>query len=512
MKEPCATSVILLNLIEGLIIFKMRNNLTVAIYQQDEKEYPRNPPFNPPQAFPETPFEVALDTQDSVYSSVRELFKLLEYDMENFGTPEWNPLGWLIKRGETVFLKPNMIAERHYYKEEWEHVITHGSVIRALVDYVFIALKGAGKIIIGDSPSTEADFEKIIARQGVREIQRLYAERKNFEIEIIDLRDECWIERDRVVIDKIRLNGDPRGKVCFDLADKSMFAELDKRGIRYYGAFYDSDETNFHHQKGRHEYAISKSVISADVIINLPKLKTHKKCGLTVNLKSLVGINAQKNWLPHYSFGSPETGGDQFPQEKTKQRLENALVGRAKQSLLNKNPITQTVARRTKNLAYKFFGHTEEVVRSGNWHGNDTVWRMSLDLNRILFYGDVDGTLSGNRKRKRFFSVVDGIVAMEGNGPVAGDARPLGILIAGETAAAVDAACVRLMGFDEEKILLVRKAFEKHDFPLIESGIESIETVSNRAEWNKNLSEWKVDDGLHFKPHFGWAGHIEKED
>src|SRR3712207_9511264 len=35
------------------------------------------------------------------------------------------------------------------------------------------------------------------ALQGFREIQKIYADKKNFEIEIIDLRDEYWIERDR---------------------------------------------------------------------------------------------------------------------------------------------------------------------------------------------------------------------------------------------------------------------------------------------------------------------------
>lgn len=492
----------------------MKNNFTVAIYQQSERQYSSKPPFNPPQIFPETPVETENDAANEVYSSLRQLFKLLEYDPENYGTAEWNPLGWLIKPGETVFLKPNMIAERHYYKPDWNYVITNGSIIRAVVDYVFIALGGRGKIIIGDSPSTESDFEKMTVLMGLKEIQKIYADLKKFEIEIIDLRDEYWVERDRVVIDKINLSGDPRGKARFDLADKSMFAELDDKDIRYYGAFYDTDETNRHHQKNRHEYAISKSVMEADVLINLPKLKTHKKCGLTVNLKSLVGINAQKNWLPHYMFGSPESGGDQFEHENAKQKLENALVGKAKKSLLNKNPIAQTIARKTKNLAYKVFGHTEEVIRSGNWHGNDTVWRMALDLNRILFYGDGNGgTLSTSGKKKRFFSIVDGIIAMEGNGPVAGDAKPLGILIAGENPVAVDAACARLMGFDEEKILLIKKAFEVHDFPLIRGHIEDIETVSNVENWNKNLSRWTTNDSLRFKPHFGWVGFIEgKED
>lgn len=495
------------------VIFQMKENLKVAVYQQKSQKYSENPPFNPPQIFPETSFKSVIDEQNEVYASVRELFKLLEYDAENYGKPAWNPLGWLINPGETVFLKPNMIAESHYYKrDEWNYVITNGSVIRAAVDYVYIALKGKGKIIIGDSPSTGSDFEKMRGRMGLREIQKLYGDEKNFEIEILDLRDEYWIERDRVVIDKIKLTGDPRGKVEFNLADKSMFAELDDKNIRYYGAFYDADETNIHHQKGRHEYKIAKSVIEADVLINLPKLKTHKKCGLTVNLKSLVGINAQKNWLPHYIFGSPENGGDQFERENTKQKLENALVGKAKKALLQKNPVALAVARKTKNLAYKFFGHTEEIVRSGNWHGNNTVWRMSLDLNRILFYGKPDGAFSTGGKVKRFFSIVDGIIAMEGNGPVAGDAKPLGILVAGENPAAVDAVCTRLMGFDEKKIPLVKKAFEKHELPLTEANIEDIETVSNLANLNKNFSQLKTGDGFQFKPHFGWTGFIEKQD
>jgi len=36
------------------------------------------------------------------------------------------------------------------------------------------------------------------------------------------------------------------------------------------------------------------------------------------------------------------------------------------------------------------FGDTEEVVRSGNWFGNDSHWRMCLDLNKLLLYGEAD--------------------------------------------------------------------------------------------------------------------------
>ncbi len=483
----------------------------VAIFQQSQTTYAQQPPFNPPKIFPETPFNVETDETNEAYASVRELFHLLNYDSENYNTPKWNPLGWLIKSGEAVFLKPNMIAEKHYYKDEWEYVITNGSVIRAVVDYVFIALNGEGKIIIGDSPSTESDFDEIVRRMGLKEIQSLYRQEKNFEIEIIDLRDEHWIEKDRIVIETKKLSGDPRGGVSVDLANESMFVELDKQGKKYYGAFYDTDETNQHHLDGKHEYSISKSTIISDVFISLPKLKTHKKCGLTVNLKGLVGINAKKNWLPHYIFGSPETGGDQFDKASAKTGLENTVVRKAKQILLKKNPVTQIVARKTKNLAYKVFGSTEDVVRSGNWHGNNTVWRMSLDLNRILLYANADGTMREAGEAKRYFSVVDGIVAMEGNGPVAGIPKQTGVLLAGPNPVAVDAVCARLMGFDYTKLPIVFRAFDEHRFPLIDESIDEISIASNNHIWNRSLSEWLFSDVFNFEPHFGWKGSVEAE-
>jgi uncharacterized protein (DUF362 family) len=484
----------------------------VAIIKQARTSYAQRAPFHPPIIFPETPFRQDVDESNETYASVRELFRLLAYDATHFDSAAWNPLGWLIKPGETVFLKPNMIAEKHYYKNEWEYVITNGSVIRAVIDYVFIALQGKGKIIVGDAPSTEANFDEIIKRMGLREIQSLYRQSKSFEIEIIDLRDEVWIEKDRVVLDTVKLPGDPAGKTAVNLAGESMFAELDHGGKYYYGAFYDTAETNHHHSAGKHEYSISQSPLRADVFISLPKLKTHKKCGLTVNLKGLVGINANKNWLPHYAYGSPETGGDQFEKASARGDLENAVVRRAKQVLLGKNPAAQIVIRKTKGLAYKLFGSTEEIVRSGNWHGNDTVWRMALDLNRILFYGNADGSMRDVAQTKRYFSIVDAIIAMEGNGPVAGVPKATGCLLAGVNPVAVDAVCARLVGFDYRKLPIVARALEPHAFPLIEGGVESIEMLSNNPAWNRPLAEWRSTDAFEFEPHFGWKGKVELAD
>ena len=221
--------------------------------------------------------------------------------------------------------------------------------------------------------------------------------------------------RRTVYIETVKLLGDPLGNVQFNLADNSLFEEHDGKNKKYYGAFYDIDETNKHHRDGVHEYMVSRTALESDVFINLPKLKTHKKVGVTLNLKGLVGINGNKNWLPHYCFGAPEEGGDQFLKNTLSSNLENRVVIKAKKLLLNNNQVTQLIARKLKNAGYALFGDTEKVIRSGNWCGNDTCWRMTLDLNRILLYGRSDGNLVD--VPKRCFSVVDGIIGMEGNGP-----------------------------------------------------------------------------------------------
>jgi uncharacterized protein (DUF362 family) len=58
----------------------------------------------------------------------------------------------------------------------------------------------------------------------------------------------------------------------------------------------------------------------------------------------------------------------------------------------------------------------------------------------------------------RSFAIVDGIVGMEGNGPIQGQPRRCGVLVMGGDLAAVDATCCRIMGIDPEKIDYLRLA------------------------------------------------------
>src|SRR5687768_17691117 len=80
------------------------------------------------------------------------------------------------------------------------------------------------------------------------------------------------------------------------------------------------------HGKGRHRYLVAKDVLDADVVINLPKLKTHRKAGVTCALKNLIGINGNKEFLPHHRVGGAEAGGDCYPgSSRTKRALEFVL-------------------------------------------------------------------------------------------------------------------------------------------------------------------------------------------
>jgi uncharacterized protein (DUF362 family) len=117
---------------------------------------------------------------------------------------------------------------------------------------------------------------------------------------------------------------------------------------------------------------LARTVVSADVLISLPKLKTHHWAGATLSLKNMFGT------LPGICYG---------------------------------------------------------------WPKNELHWR-GID-NSI-----VDIALT----RTPDFIVVDGIVGMEGDGPLNGTPKPLGALIMGSDPLAVDATCCRLMHLHPERI------------------------------------------------------------
>ncbi len=414
-----------------------------------------------------------------------------------------------IRPGDRVVLKPNWVKEhdeRNPGSQNWEHVVTHPSVIESVARWVAPFLQGSGSITVCDAPQTDSSFGLIRSYcQLDAMIARLRQEFDGVRFELLDLRPEEWHAVDGVTVSKRSLPGDPLGSTLVCLNDASEFVGFSGLG-RLYGASFDMAETNTRHEGLHHEYMLCRTPMEADVFINLPKLKTHKKVGITCALKNLVGINANKNWLPHHTEGTPEAGGDQFPVATVKSRLEHSWMGVAKRWLKHR-PSLSRVFVPVKKLARLYFGDTQSVVRSGNWHGNDTCWRMVLDLNKCLFSFGGDGL--PRTTPVRYLAVVDGIVGGEGNGPMSPDPVASGIIIAGVDPASVDCVAAEVMGFDWRKVRLLKGAFEIQHLNFARFPPDEIRVISNNPSWDGPLG--KMSNTFHFKPHFGWTGAIEKQ-
>jgi uncharacterized protein (DUF362 family) len=476
---------------------------------------PLRPPYGPGKAYPELlPLlgDVAAEgPPNHVYAAVRAALRGLGLDAGRFGTPEWNPLGALVARGRRIVLKPNFIRHWNPLPDAGvESVITHGSVLRAVSDYALIAAGVEGSVAIAEAPQHDCDWDRICEIVGLRQLVEFYAEHLGRELELVDLRREAVVYRDGVIVERHALPGDPRGYRLVDLGVHSAFtgSGLDPR--RFRGADYDPGPTAEHHLGGRNEYLLSETVLSADLVVNLPKLKTHKKTGVTLALKNLVGINGDKNLLPHHCVGSVDEGGDEFPGAKTVDRARS-LATEVARWFLARGVGTRLVrwVRRAENAV-----RGDAFLRSGNWHGNRTTWRMCVDLNRCLYYSDAQGShFDSDEPVRTVLTLIDGVIAGEGEGPLAPRDVPLGAVIAATDPVALDLAAVRLMGFDEAGLPKIRESMSGEGLRI--TRVREPSDVEVTLVDATDFSERRLDlDGVvaerTFEPHPGWRGHVER--
>jgi hypothetical protein len=247
---------------------------TVAIFSTEGK-YPTRPPFHPAEAFPEYPFpyDAISPEPNTAYTAVRESFRLLELDSQNFGTGSWNPLGMVIEPGMTVVIKPNFVLSRHKGGKELFSIITHPSVLRAVADYCWIALKGSGRIIIADAPQYDCNFDELAEALGLNALCEFYPPTGSLLVEYRDLR-KYWSRARHFPSMLEPLPGDPEGTVTVDLGNKSAFTGKPHEE-RLYGAVYHRSETIQSHSNGRHQYEIAGTILRADAVISCPKINVH---------------------------------------------------------------------------------------------------------------------------------------------------------------------------------------------------------------------------------------------
>jgi hypothetical protein len=247
--------------------------------------------------------------------------------------------------------------------------------------------------------------------------------------------------------------------------------------------------------------------LASDVVISVPKLKVHSKVGTTLNIKNMVGINTDKNHLAHYRVGPKTRGGDEFSNprwyDKLDRKLSDLLLGRF--WTWGKYPF---LGWRVLRKLWEFVQPpSKDAFAYGNWYGNDTAWRMALDLNRILLMADVKGRLHESAVR-RYFSLIDGVVGGQGDGPLHPDAFPSHVVIAGFNPLAVDWVATTLMGFDPARIPMYANAVHQMREAVPDFDISDVTVRSNLASHEQVLTS--NTPIFQFASAPGWRGTIER--
>lgn len=475
------------------------NSIKVAISEDANLRYPEKPPFSPSVMYPEfKALNLQLEASpNQVYDAIRNILAVLGLDKKNFGTEKWNPLKEYIPRGGNVLIKPNLVHHSTYHIADQEVVLTHGSVIRVMVDYAILACGLNGRVTIGDSPMMSANFDKIVDILGLNKIVEYYKEHFKFTIYLEDFRLSKGVYSNTGYLDKV---------ITVE-ANNHTNIQMNNSSHKVFESNYEvTDASN-----PIKTYTISDSILSADCIINIPKLKTHKIAGITCCLKSMIGANSNKNQiLPHYRKRGSDVGGDEYKKENMQMKLKRFTLIKLKKGPKLIFDIAQILFSYYRKLALNTgFGRDlyGSMIEHGAWPGNNTLWRSILDLNRCVMFGTMDGEVS-NKKQRIIFSLVDGIIAGEGQGPFNPNKKRVGLLIAGDNSLANDLVCNRLMGFDWQKMNTFNKILENGYFTdKPDMFCEDIELIINCKSFSSHLLEtmFKHNNPLFkFRPPVGW--------
>jgi uncharacterized protein (DUF362 family) len=436
--------------------------------------------------YPEFPYE----QNSSLYTGLLDL-------LEGLGLPRENPFSYYISSGQTALIKPNWVRDRNPLGFNIESLISHSALIKYLIDLLSIAMNGKGKIIIADAPLQNCHFENLKKQNHIEEIIK---NAKN-KFPNLDILLEDW----RVTtmggssqnIQNYRLTEDGllNEYEIVDLGKESFLEEISEYADRFRVTKYKPSLMLKHHAIGRHEYLISKRIFEADFIINLPKMKTHIKAGLTGAMKNLVGINGHKEFLPHHIKGSAQEGGDNYAKYSwLKSKYEN-LYDYTWENINDFSSTKRRLLLKFLQILWKLsilFG--ADKISAGSWSGNDTIWRTTLDLNHIAYFG--------HKKHFNILNIVDGIVAGEGEGPLEPTPKCLGILLAGENPAYVDAIVAKMMGYDFAKIPTIYNAVYNSKSKFSGVSLEDFSVELKEGENRKKISFAKIPNFNFKKPQF----------
>ena len=492
---------------------------TVSVIDCERFDYPRRAPFHPSEVYPEYRYaRHGIDSDNFVYGAVRRMLFEQGFDRAKFGTCEWNPLREIIAPGQNVIIKPNLVISEHEFGERGLLAsVAHGSVIRPLVDYALMANDNRGWVTICDSPIKEVDFAKLTEFNGLGDICRFFCD-NGADVRLLDIRD-LQVKRDGrgVMVSQRALSGDPLGYTIVDLGKESLLARVaeQNRRFRSTASVYENRMSETH-TESVNLYSMPNTILSADCLISVAKLKNHRKCGVTLSLKNMIGTTNEKRWLPHHRVGTPAQGGDICPNDAPAVRKLHEVV---KDNFISHSygllgfkylvPFMRFVYRWGVSWWAKRVVSTQggSDFGEGDWWGNDTIWRTTLDLNMIVRYADKDGRLQ-KLPQRGYFSVIDGILGGHREGPLHPTAKECGLIVGGTDPIAVDVVCTNIMGFDPDRIRLLSES-DQAPYALGTGDPNRIEVRSNRDRW----AHWREPEFEHlgFEPSAGWKNYVERK-
>lgn len=314
----------------------------------------------------------------------------------------------IVRSGDTVLIKPNLVNARCGISGN----VTHFSLVERLIELCYNA--GADEIFVGDGSGNADTFEAFKSSGMEKIVDRLNG--GDIPVRFVDLNFDKNPETDE-----------------FDAVDLGSYA-----------------------LNSGHVYRIAHTVLRSDVIISVPKLKVHDGAGITVALKSMIGI------APGGYYGFPKKGG-------MIKSLYNASLNRV------------------------------EVLPHGSADKKyNLIWRTIIDLNRIML-----GEYPDSPKKKRYLAVVDGIVAGAYDDIHSTFELPLwrpvkvGVIIAGRNPVAVDVVSSRVMCLRADRIPTIVHASksglgEMNDIEILGDTIEEVRKfVPPTNEW-LNLSDKRI--------------------
>ncbi len=434
------------------------------------------------------------------YSKPTPLKKSLQKLFELWGFDPENPFKDLISHGGAVLIKPNWVRHYNPLGYNLDSLITHTSLITYCMQFALQALDGVGTIIIGDAPLQNCSFKELTERNHIKEVveitKHLYP---NVQFLIEDWRlTKLGENKQQEFLDHYGEKESNRHRIV-NLKTSSFLEDIADYSDRFRVTRYKPSLMQKHHCFRKHEYLVTNRIFEVDLMINIAKMKTHIKSGMTGALKNLVGINGHKEFLPHHIAGSYLEGGDNYCTPSLFRRYYEAWYDWYWEHSIEFSPVKRKFFSSLLEKWWFFATRlSNERISAGSWRGNETVWRTTLDLNHLLYFHNPTPP-------RRILHIVDGIIAGEGEGPLIPHPKKIGLLVGGENPAYVDAVIARLMGYNISRIPTIYHALYHRKSQFADVFLEEMEIYSAEVDKKEKLNFFQLPN-LNFKKPYYWKG------